>query len=314
MKKHSLFYIKTTEYEKLIKPLEKETKIMANKTTNTQKTMEMAIENGKKALARNVINNAYSLWGKKIASVPVDLMIIDESYQRVLSNNVKKLMKDWDNNQCTFLLVSFRDEKFYVIDGQHRLSVAKAKGIVELPCEIRVGLTREQEALLFARQTVNIKKLSPLDTYKANVVNGDMNIPEVAVDMLIKEICKKYHISVKKRIRSNTHERILSGFAEARCIINAYGVESFDWIIKTITASNWRDCKDAYCSLILGAFKTFYNENRLWIDKSSVVLKGIMDEISPETFMANARYEYKEYSRTVAISLYLNHLVEEKSK
>ena len=40
-------------------------------------------------LAQTVLNNAYEICGKRIASVPVALMEIDDSYQRILGATVK---------------------------------------------------------------------------------------------------------------------------------------------------------------------------------------------------------------------------------
>ena len=115
-------------------------------TTVTNGNVAVVVDNtsSESILARSVMSNTYSICNKRIASVPVMLMKLDKSYQRVTDNtNIQKLIRDWDNDRCDFLLVSFRDDKFYIVDGQHRYTAANYKGIEELPCIILTRLTRE---------------------------------------------------------------------------------------------------------------------------------------------------------------------------
>ena len=91
----------------------------------------------KAEMARSIMDNTYTICNKRIASVPVSLMKLDESYQREIDkDNIQKLVRDWDNDRCDFLLVSFRDDRFYVVDGQHRYTAADYREIKTLPCII----------------------------------------------------------------------------------------------------------------------------------------------------------------------------------
>lgn len=65
----------------------------------------------------------------KIASVPISELEIDHNYQRVACSNVKKLTKIWDEKKCDPLYVSYRKDKFFIMDGQHRYLVAKKKDL-----------------------------------------------------------------------------------------------------------------------------------------------------------------------------------------
>lgn len=83
-------------------------------TVNGNNAMATVV-NTEVVLARSVMSNAYSICNKRIASVPVSLMRLDKSYQRETNNeNIQKLIRDWDNDRCDFLLASYRDEKFYI--------------------------------------------------------------------------------------------------------------------------------------------------------------------------------------------------------
>ena len=91
----------------------------------------------KAEMARSIMDNTYTICNKRIASVPVSLMKLDDSYQRETDqSNIQKLVRDWDNDRCDFLLVSFRDDRFYIVDGQHRYTAAEYRGVKTLPCII----------------------------------------------------------------------------------------------------------------------------------------------------------------------------------
>ena len=274
-----------------------------NMTTVTSTT-----ESTQVVLARTVLDNAYEMCGKKVASVPVSLMKLDHSYQRVLSPNVKKLMEKWDNEKCNFLLVSYRDGYFYIIDGQHRYSVAVAKGIVLLPCIILTGLTQHDEALKFARQNEGVTKLNPFDTFKANVACGDTSIDEVKIDIEIKRVCDLHNVKVKK-VSTDNNPKALRSLTRARSIVKTNGAECLDWILAIIENSNWNLCKDAYAADIMVMLKNFYVEN---IDNISamedILLTSVLNSVTPTDLIAMAKYSYSEYAVVTALGLCLKDL------
>lgn len=276
--------------------------------TNTAKTtgnITVAVNNV--TLAATVINNAYSICGKRIASVPVALMEIDDSYQRVLGTTIKKLMNEWDDNKCDFLVVSYRDNRFYVIDGQHRYSVAKAKGIDSLPCIIFTGLTQSDEALKFAQQQDNVNKLSPYDTFKANVACGDTSIPEVAIDMNIKRVCDKYNIQVKKYGNNMGDQKVL------RCLTRARNyTENFEWIMDVINASNWADCPQAYITNIVEVLSGYYHDNKDNLTLAEQKIINMMNSITPAELETMAKYDYAEYKIVTAMKLCVRDLTQGK--
>lgn len=269
---------------------------MRRVTRNNNATVGVASNNT--VLATTVMSNTYSICGKRIASVPVALMELDESYQRVLGKTTKKLMAEWNNDKCDFLIVSYRDNKFYVIDGQHRYSVAKAKGIENLPCIIFTGLTQQGEARMFARQQENVNKLTPYDTFKANIACGDTSVREIAIDMEIKRVCDKYGIAVKKYGNNMGEQKVL------RCLANARRfTESFEWVIDVINASNWANCSLAYTDIILSTFSTYRNDNKDNLAQAEQSIIQMMNSISPEELENMARYEYSEYKIKTAMAL-----------
>lgn len=265
-------------------------------------------------LAQTVINNTYSICGKRIASVPVELMDIDYTYQRIAGTTINKLMRDWNDEKCDFLVVSFRDNKFYIIDGQHRYTVAKAKGIASLPCIIFTGLTQNDEALKFARQQDNVNKLSAYDTFKANIACGNANIPEVKTDMEIKRICDKYNIAVKKYGKMNVGEKVLRCLTTVRPLVNSTtydGLKCFEWLIDTVNATNWADCSDSYSDYIISMLKNYYVDNVDNLNEDK--LMKVMNSITPSELIVKAKYEYSEYGVRIALGLCLRDMIQEVS-
>ena len=284
-------------------------RLTTRKNTNTVATTNPTV-----VLAQAVINNTYSICGKRIASVPVELMAIDDSYQRVLGTTIKKLMNEWNDEKCNFLLVSFRDNKFYIIDGQHRYSVAKAKGIPSLPCVILTGLTSKDEALKFAKQQENVNKLSPYDTFKANIACGDMTINEIRVDMEIKRVCDLYNVHIQKYKRESETYKVFRSISTARDIVKKEnGVENFERLMAVINATNWKETSSSYSDKFVVALNGFLVDNKDNMDAIEPKLINVMNKYSPEDLAAYSNYRYPEYPWRAAIALGIRDAVAEEN-
>lgn len=262
-------------------------------------------------LARTVMANSYTLWGKKIADIPVDLLELDHSYQRVETGNAKNIADNWDDNACEFLLVSYRNGKFYVIDGQHRMIAAKIKGIESLPCVILVGLSKSEEARRFSVQGMGRRKLTPNDTFKANIECGNIEYKEVATDMEIKRICDKYGVTISKsNFNLNYNPKRLRSISRSRRIIDSAGSECFEWIIDTVANSNWDECSDAYEKDMLILLKNYYVEhNRIGnLEQATEKLITVMNRVTPKEIIAQAVATYPAHTKATAMKIKLTEL------
>ena len=275
--------------------------------TDTDTNTETEI---KDALVRSVMNNTYSICGKRIASVPIELMELDDSYQReVDKKNINHLFSDWDNDRCDFIIVSFRNGKFYIIDGQHRYFAAKLKGLKELPCIILIGLTRKQEARLFSRQNENVKKLTIYDVFKANIVNGDVSIPEIKIDMEINEVCKKHNIKITRSYFNKKNERNMKSLSAARKIVKVYGKEALEWIYDTIDRTNWKTCAEVTSRQIQDMLKSFYSDNKENLSYWQNTVENVMNTYTPAQIIGCARSDYANYTIGVAMNICFKELV-----
>ena len=116
---------------------------------------------------------------------PYQLMVIHSSkliypreiYQRgVERKRVELIARDFNEYIVNEPKVSFRNGRYYVMDGQHTIEgCILLNGGADRPilCKVYTGLTMEQEALLFAEQNGHAAPLSAGIKLRAKVVGGD---------------------------------------------------------------------------------------------------------------------------------------------
>lgn len=90
---------------------------------------------------------------------------------------VNKIKREFDPEQVRPVLVSFRDGKYYIIDGQHTaLAIYELNGedgTTLISCDVREGLTYQQEAQLFYDFNTNSRPACAADKIWALVCAGD---------------------------------------------------------------------------------------------------------------------------------------------
>ena len=138
-----------------------------------------------------------------VRMLPTDSLEVDLRYQRLVNSElVSKIASHYSEALFSPLLVAERKTRegisYYVVDGQHRLEAAKLLDLVEVPCFVYSGMTPAEEANLFVNQQVASRRLTPKDTYKANVFIGN---PQ-NIDVIIDKTLKKY----KHRIGVHCHD------------------------------------------------------------------------------------------------------------
>lgn len=99
---------------------------------------------------------------------PFDLHV-DENYQRTLNSHmIKGMLANFDPALFGVIEVNFRDDNtLYVMDGQHRVHVARQLNLPAVPVKMHFGLTSEQEAEIFLRFQRRRRPVTQLESYKA---------------------------------------------------------------------------------------------------------------------------------------------------
>lgn len=249
-------------------------------------------------LAESIVRNAPRIGRsrKMIADIPLSLLRIDDSYQRTISNNVKRLMLNWDESKCTALIVSYRDGYFWIVDGQHRFLVAQKLGLSHLVCEVFLGLNVEDEARIFASQNENITRLTPFDTFKANLVFNEK------VDTDIKKVCDKYNIVVKKSTASKTLKSVTS----ARSVVRGEGATALSWIFDVIIKSNWSDFKESFSGDWIESLYYVYQNNKDHLKSVKMNLEKTFKNSSPSQIVSYGNMKNPTLGRRARLKVILN--------
>lgn len=119
-------------------------------------------------------------WPYSYAILNVDLLTVDESYQRPLTTFARRIEHGFDPALVGTLVVSRRaDGTLAVVDGQTRaaaISHLVAAGEIAspgVPCLVYEGLSRADEASLFARLQKERRGISSYHRFRAAVVAGE---------------------------------------------------------------------------------------------------------------------------------------------
>lgn len=108
---------------------------------------------------------------------------VDMTYQRELNTEmVKRIAENFNWLKVNVIKVSHRDGAYYIFDGQHTMNALKLyNGGKDLfvDCKVYEGLTREDEAELFARQNEFKKRVETCAEMKALYTSGDAEIIEL---------------------------------------------------------------------------------------------------------------------------------------
>ena len=99
-------------------------------------------------------------------------------YNRTISRvRVNEIKRNFHADQVNPVKVSYRDGKYWIIDGQHTSLVlyelAGRDPRTPIPCEVIDGLTYEQEADLFYRINTGSKPLNTAEKLKSLIEAGD---------------------------------------------------------------------------------------------------------------------------------------------
>jgi hypothetical protein len=111
-----------------------------------------------------------------------DLLINHTDYQREQSMQKElRLASDWCWAACGALIVSLRDDRFWLVDGAHRkLAADRRADILELPCMVFECRDVAEEARLFDRCNNDRKPMSAIERLKPRVTYRD----EFALEVL----------------------------------------------------------------------------------------------------------------------------------
>lgn len=184
--------------------------------------------------------------------VDIDLLHTAK-YQRKVKT-VKRLEDTWNIKKCGALTVSFRDGKYWVIDGQHRLEILKKLGFKSAACDVLLDLSIEEEASLFSTQNENVNTLKASEKMRADLVAKQ----EYAIKL--QKACDDFNLTIVERDKNKMH---LSSALTVMTIAKK-DMECIEFIFRLLQNINWDNDKESYTACIISAiahnYKTFSND------------------------------------------------------
>lgn len=249
-----------------------------------------------------VANAVKTSAGVMYACVPLELMDIDRTYQRkVVPSHINALKANWNDEAAGALIVSHRDDRFYVVDGQNRMFAAHALGKEMLHCQIHDGKTQKDEAKIFMDQDNIKRKLNGGDIIKSGVV------AESKECVMVRDICAEFGINPYREYK--TEMGTLSGANQAMRIVKIQGPERLRQIFALIRDCGWHMMPKAYSSIILCAFRNLCDVYEY--AKVHTAVTQACKDITPTDAIITAQSVFKTARGPVnAMTAYLTSFIE----
>lgn len=120
-------------------------------------------------------------------------LAIESAYQRPPSPQlINRIAKDFQPDKAWPLRVNFRDGRYYVVDGQHRLVAGHKAGIKQFLCHVQAGKSLEEEAQFFweTQSKQARRNLTAFQLFNARVASQE------PVALRVKELCENVGIHI----------------------------------------------------------------------------------------------------------------------
>ena len=204
-------------------------------------------------------------------------------YQRKTQKwRVNKIAKEFKADMMDDLIISYREGKYWVVDGGHRfeaISIINEQRMREskapfdtIPCRILYGYDYQDEAEYYRGLNKNRRIPGRLEDHEAAVEAGD----EEAV--AIKRLLEKYGLSFGNCKNSTTITAVKSVYD----LVTFYGFDVMDYMFKT-HKELWFGVKDMLDAHVLGGlseliFRHGYRDEYKWrLSQARINLKLLKD-------------------------------------
>ncbi|NCE65103.1 hypothetical protein D1159_11085 [Pseudoflavonifractor sp. 524-17] len=208
-------------------------------------------------------------------------------YQRtVKQQRVDEIIREWNDRKLTPVVVSFRDGKFNVVDGQNRIAAMRQMaggGDVIVPCIIHTGMTYEEEADMYAKLDTDKAPLTLRQHTKALVEAGtDAKVTEVK--RLVEEVGFTWALT------EPTGEPF--EIAPVRTLINAYrllGGAAFSRML-ALLAKTWRGAPGSTKAAILSGMALFVKTYETELNDSTFIKR--LSAVTPEEIIRRGKIDF----------------------
>lgn len=260
---------------------------MKNFTNTTINTMD--------TIKATILGAAVQIGTKKFINVPVEMLKIDPDYQREIGSKVNRIVSEFDPNKMRPGLVSYRDNDFWLIDGQNRCAALKQMNKPTMVCEFVEGLTKGEEAALFVAQNDNVTKLNP-----AEKINGRSLNPDDKFAITIKDICNKYNLTYGKR--GKVPYRNLASISRLENLYAIGKTDALYYFVETIEKAGYLNKPYAFSSYMTKMFMNIWKNFKDTKTEEVILLLKSFKEV--EFLISKARETYYNIGPEKALSTY----------
>ena len=218
-------------------------------------------------------------------SLPTEKLFSGQAYQRpVDEKTVDNLVKHWDDRLLDPLVVSFRDGRFYVVDGQHRVAAMKrmnGNANVMVPCKVYSDLTYEQEAELYYKLDRAKTHLSMAQSTKAILESG-LNPSYAEIQRLIE--AAGFRWALEKKSGGAAHEILAT-----RAIFSAYHTLGGDLFARMLALlkNTWHGHPESLSAMMLSGMTLFLKTYETELDDLLFVQR--LGAVDPLEILRRAR-------------------------
>lgn len=255
---------------------------------------------------------------KYVASIPVELLRIDPSYQRISTSTpsrLKRLANYWREDKLMPMIVVAHPEEycFYIVDGFHRFTVAttmlhttyKALDAIVLTNAPKDAKKRQKfEAELFVSQKDQEERVTPIQMHKAKLLIGD------AAANSLQDLLDKYNVSYVAN-SGQREQAILGSYDTAYSIAKRNGSACLEFIFSIIDNAGWRNETNGYSKAIMKGIKDVWcaYPNPEKHNQMHAYYSDALRKIDPKLLISKSRSRYPERSERQTVALYLSDMV-----
>lgn len=252
--------------------------------------------------------------GKFTCSIPVSLLKVDSSYQRISTrtkSRLRKLANNWNEDKLTPIIVVPHTEEycFYIIDGYGRLIVSTTMLDVAYKALDAIVLTKVPkdkkerqrfEAELFIGQGSEVERITPVQMHNARLLIGDI----AAIDL--QNMLDKHGVSYVST-PGQRDKAVIGSYATAYEISKRNGKKCLEFIFSIIENAGWKNEVNGYSKTIMKSLKDIWNAYSTpeLHNKMHSYLSDAFRETDPVHLISKARSRYPERDDKVMVGLYL---------
>jgi len=229
----------------------------------------------------------------KTLLLPVDILEVDDYQSGVRTYQVNQMVKNYDPLGVGTLFVSFRNGKYYVFDGQHRMLVLKILGIEYVSCLVHYGMTYEEEAKAWDFYNRQPKKATKLDAANADLKRGDEEA--IAIDKAVR------NAGLEVDYRGSQQNGKIKAYVALQKVYKEYGPSTLTKVLLFIKRV-YGDQHDAYKGYIILGITQFLVKFEKDPRFNLSFLEKRMKKQGLETFDATIGNIYKLQTRSSGVT------------